>query len=224
MKVGRETCVKLFPLKTTELPGHYRWTRCEAYFRFHATTIPVYQALYWQSLMATPDTLSRCVHRICRNTLQLKSIRRFWTHLPKKAWLLTGMLSNDWKEYLLPYVSQSNTNSSLTGWREFWPSQLTSAYIRGWTAGWSDAQFLRTTVEELYLSDWANVSYLAGLPPRFPYRMSPDGLPHLTRDESGLPVSDIFLLSAFSWLVPILIAHVVEWDRHVAKTLITNEG
>lgn len=107
---------------------------------------------------------------------------------------------------------------------EFWPSQLTSAYIRGWTAGWSDAQFLRTTVEELYLSDWANVSYLAGLPPRFPYRMSPDGLPHLTRDESGLPVSDIFLLSAFSWLVPILIAHVVEWDRHVAKTLITNEG
>lgn len=175
--------------------------------------------------MATPDTLCPdvCMDFV-RTSSKLKSICRFSTHFPKKAWLLTGTLSINWKEYLLLYVSQSNTNSALTGWQEFWPSQLTSTYIRGWTAGWSDAQLLRTTVEDLYLSDWANVRYLAGLPPRFPYRMSPDGLPHFTRDESGLPVSDIFLLSVFSWLVPILIAHVVMWDSIVAKALITNEG
>lgn len=108
--------------------------------------------------------------------------------------------------------------TALTGWQESWPRQFTSAYVPGRTGGWSDAQLLCTTVEDRYLSDWADVRYLAGLPSRFPYRMSPDGLPLFTRDKSSLPVpesvSDTFpLLSVFSWLVPLLIAHIVKWWR-----------
>lgn len=80
--------------------------------------------------------------------------------------------------------------SVLTGWRQSWPRQFTRTNIRGWTGGWSDARLLRTAVEDLYLSFWADVRYLAGLPPRFPYRLSPDGLPHFTRDKSGLPAPE----------------------------------
>lgn len=85
------------------------------------------------------------------------------------------------KKYPLPHVA--NTHSALTGWRRSVPCQFASAYVARRTGGWSDARLLSTTVDDLYLSDWADVRYLAGLPPRFPCRKPPDGL-----DKSNLPV------------------------------------
>lgn len=41
-------------------------------------------------------------------------------------------------------------------------------------------------MEGLYPSDWADVRYLAGQPPRFPCRNPPDGL--FARDKNDLPV------------------------------------
>ena len=81
----------------------------------------------------------------------------------------------------LPHVA--NTHSALTGWRRSLPCQFASAYVVRRTGGWSDARLLSTTVDDLYLSDRADVRYLAGPPPRFPCRKPPDGL-----DKSNLPV------------------------------------
>lgn len=201
MKAGRETCVKLFPPK----PWSCQDTTDGLAVKHisDSTPQPVQVISHysgkvsWQHLTLWDVCPDVCMDFV-RTSSNSKAYVGFELTFPKKTWLLTGTLSIIWKEYLLPYVSQSITNSALTVWKEFWPCQFTSAFIRGWTGGWSDAQLLRTTVEDLYLSDWADVRYLATLPPRFPYRMSPDSLPHFSRDESGLPVSDISPSCLFS--------------------------
>ena len=168
-----------------------RWTRCEAYFILHTTSSPVCQALLWQRLVATPDTLERVQMCACILEIHLQTQKSYvGFELISTEKLPTGTLSIIYLEYLL---SQAISNG-----QSFQPHQFTSIDMQRWTGRWLDAQLLHPTVDHLHFSIWEDVRYLAGLPPR----MSPDGLLFFAREKSSVPVpgsvsSSFPLLSSF---------------------------